>query len=146
VKENEVAILKNLLKSLDEEYRQDRSALLRSIEVAIRKQAGGRRSSNDHGVLPAETLREPLGDPARPETSLPKISVAKAVREAISKTTGEFTISEIRQYIRQYHPELYQHSSNVIGARLWEATEDGIIETVKPGKGGRPNTYIRAQK
>lgn len=126
-----VEALRFQLKVLDEEYYQSRKELLDAI-----KQHGGDLISE---------VKEPSGlNGSKKALDLKIRSISDAINAAIADIDGELTLDIVRDYIREKFPHIYERTNpKSIGARLWEACDDGLIEVVSPGRGGHPNIYTR---
>lgn len=129
-----VEALRAQLKVLDEEYQQNRKALLDAI-----RQHDGELASGAKELSSLSRSTGVLGSNIR--------SISDAIGQAIANIPGEFTVGVMREYIKQHFPHIYQGTNpRSVGARLWEACEEGHIELVSPGRGGKPNIYARKTK
>jgi hypothetical protein len=135
MKEIAVETLRARLKVLDEEYQENRKILLDAIQTL-----GDRTRSKKSET--ASSIRPRNGASDVPNHSVRSIS--DAVKIAFEAMPGNFTLVNVRDYLRQNFPELfYKVSAGTIGARVWEAHSEKIIELVSRGQGGKPNIYAR---
>lgn len=127
-----VEALRAQLAVLDEEYNQNRKALLDAIK--------------QHGGEPVQETRDLPGLNGTQDSIELKIrSVADAVKEARSHFNGEVQLADVRSYIKANFPHIY-HSKDLktINARIWEQfQEEEYWELVSPGRGGKPGIYRR---
>jgi hypothetical protein len=147
-----VEAIENMLQEVDATYerdlaalearrRQDRDALERALAIATRQ------LTKEDSELPAveRQMSSHRNGKASPPRPLVKISVRQAVKEAIGRMPEEFTLNDIREYLKRAHPEVIQGTGpRTVGARLSEFySEEKIIGQVRKGAGGEPSVYRR---
>jgi hypothetical protein len=72
-------------------------------------------------------------------------SMASVIREAVTAQPGEFTSASIGEHLKKHQPSIFSMlRASYISAQLWRMANGGIIQLVRPGIQGGPNTYVLA--
>lgn len=161
--EANIKALRQKLADLESEYKQDRQALIRAIEIlsrgvssfAVPESKPTERSFADQAAdlfmaKKDESTNAPI---TQPSTQKPEIDttaeeyggVTKAVRQVITSMNGQFTVKDVQQKLSELFPDIASRLEGNFSGMMWKLNKkEKFIKVVEQGAGRSPTIYVKS--